>query len=116
MADNLLKTPVVTIVQPTVPTYRLRVFEALSRHPKPQFTILASSENGENLRILEGSELDQLRYKKVKMRLLRLGNNLLFTWQPEALRAVRREKPDCVVVHGGFLMLLLVFLYQESRP
>lgn len=94
-------TSSVFIIQRIIPHYRLGVFEHLTACDAPEVTIVTGDRSVDGVQAMSGAALDRIRTRIAQVNHLRIGS-LTFSWQPEAWRLVRRERPDMVVVHGGF--------------
>lgn len=118
MTDEAEPVQSVFVVQLIVPHYRLGVFGHLCACDDPRFTILTGDRAVDGVQAMSGQALDGIRHRIAGVRLFSVGP-LKFTWQPDAWRIVRQERPDVVIVHGGFYDLtswaLLLWARMRGR-
>ena len=115
-------TPMRTLylLQPLIPPYRLKVFEALSAVADPEVTVFAGDASTDLVRHLEPGKMGTIRHRFAKTYLLGLRRRRAIFWQPAAWLAISRDRPDAVVVHGNIYDLTswLVLLWGRfvGRP
>lgn len=93
----------VIIQQNTVPHYRARIFELLSQCERVNFTIVADMDNADTpfLQTLQDSEGRKIRHVPARTKVIKVPGIPALTWQPHALKILRKERPDAVIAMGS---------------
>ncbi len=102
MIDDREETrrPLVALQQVCVPHYRQRLFETLASDQRFRFLVLADpSADVPFLRLSEAPSRCEL--EAAVQHVLKLPYGLSLSWQPAAVRAVVRNRPDVVIAQGS---------------
>ena len=95
--DNI---PLVVLQQVCIPHYRRRLYETLGADPRFRFLVLADPVA--DVSYLSLSEApSRCEFKAAAQYLIRLPFGRSLSWQPAAVKAVLRYRPDVVIAQGS---------------
>ena len=93
-------TPLVALQQVCIPHYRRRLYETLGADPRFRFLVLA--DPAADVPYLSLSEApSRCEFKAATQYLIRLPFGLSLSWQPAAVKAILRYRPDVVIAQGS---------------
>ncbi|MBK9307759.1 MAG: glycosyltransferase family 4 protein [Nitrospira sp.] len=95
--DNI---PLVVLQQVCIPHYRQRLLEKLGTDPRFRVLVLADPAADVPFLPLSGAP-NQCQFEPATQHVVRLPFGRSLSWQPAAVRAVIRERPDVVIAQGS---------------
>lgn len=99
MTDTPTPKPRVFIQYNCIAHYRKAIFELLSSRPDVEFTVVADSKTDTPFMKLAEDD-GGIRKIPAPRRDIKLGGATLF-WQPGAIRAMARQRPDAVIIYSN---------------
>ena len=98
--DTNKKRPLIALQQVCVPHYRQRLFDTLASDRRFRFLLLA--DPSADVPFLPLSHMgNRCEFEPAKQRVIRLSYGPSFSWQPAAVQAVVRNRPDVVIAQGS---------------
>ncbi|MFO0776864.1 MAG: glycosyltransferase family 4 protein [Nitrospira sp.] len=92
--------PLITLQQVCIPHYRRRLYDTLGADPRFRFQVLA--DPGAAVPFLPLAEAPrQCEFQAATQYVIRLPYGFSLSWQPTALAAVLRRRPDLIVAQGS---------------
>lgn len=95
--DNI---PLVVLQQVCIPHYRRHLYETLGADPRIRFLVLADPVADVPYLSLSAAP-NRCDFKAATQSLIRLPFGLSLSWQPAAVKAVLRSRPDIVIAQGS---------------
>lgn len=93
-------TPLVALQQVCIPHYRRRLLEKLATDPRFRFLVLA--DPAADVPFLPLSDTpNQCEFEPATQHVVRLPLGYSLSWQPSAVKAVIRYRPDVVIAQGS---------------
>lgn len=92
--------PLVVLQQVCIPHYRQRLLEKLGADPRFRVLVIADPEADVPFLPLSGAP-NQCEFEPAARHVITLPFGLSFSWQPAAVRAVIRHRPDVVIAQGS---------------
>ena len=93
-------TPLVVLQQVCIPHYRRHLYETLGADPRIRFLVLADPVADVPYLSLSAAP-NRCDFKAATQYLIRLPFGLSLSWQPAAVKAVLRSRPDIVIAQGS---------------
>ncbi len=95
-----VRRPLVVLQQVCIPHYRQRLLETLGMDSRVRFLVVADPEADVPFLPLSGAP-NRYEFEAASQRVIRLPLGLALSWQPTAVKAVVRHRPDVVIAQGS---------------